>query len=82
MGAFPGGSLPDAQTLGAKVGRDQQIRFLGKLTGLRLGDRRQIAQVQIGQTLHRPVIGLPSIRVDAVGDELLAQAQHFDGRGT
>jgi len=40
VGALACGSLPDAQTLGAKVGRNQQIRFLGKLTGLRFGDAR------------------------------------------
>ena len=70
---------PDTQGFGTQVLRHQCIGSLGKLPGLLLGNNGQLIQLEVRKGVIRPVVGLAGIRMDAIGNELLSQAKHFNG---
>ena len=80
VGALHRGTQANAQGLGTQLSRNQAVCLLGELPGLGLRDAGQVIRTQVSQGAHWPVIGLAGVRVDAIGDELLADPQHFDGR--
>ena len=57
--------------------RQQRERLVEECPRLRLVDRRQAADVEIGQPLLRPVVRTAGAGMDGVGDELLAEAEHL-----
>ena len=69
-----------SQTFGAHRFGDHLVRLARKLSSLFLGDDRQFFDFQVGQGLHRPLVGLAGIRVNAIGDELLPHTQDLNGR--
>ena len=69
-----------AQTFGAHGFGDHLVGLARKLSCLCLGDDRQLFYFQVGQGLHRPLVGSASVWVNAIRNELLPHAQHLDRR--
>ena len=60
--------------------RHERQRFVEERPDRRVIDHRQITDVEIGQALLGPGIGLAGVGMDRMRDELLPQPQHLDRR--
>ena len=57
--------------------RQQRDGLVEKRARLRLIDRRQAAEIKLGEVLVRPLVRAAGRGMDGIGDELLAQAEHL-----
>ena len=72
--------LPGDEPHGLHMLRHDGQRFIKERPDRRVIDHRQITDVEIGQALLGPGIGLAGVRMDRMRDELLPQPQHLDRR--
>ena len=72
--------LPAPKPRRPQVLRQQRVCFFSESARLRLSDRRQPTDVDLGQRLLRPFVGAAGAGVNGKGNELLSVAEHLDRR--